>query len=116
MGIHGAHALAPKDVDACRRSGAAGTVIPPNRRTGLRNEAEAIASDAGHMRLDDGKRSCCRDRSIGRRAARLEGLDGDLARQRMRGCRHAVAGKHRGAAWAVKVARHSSVNVTKYAL
>ncbi len=39
-------------------------------------------------------------------AARLEGVDGYLARQRMRGRRHAVAGKDRRAAGAMEVALH----------
>src|SRR5258708_1078950 len=115
MGIDGAYALVPKGVGARRGGGAAGTVVTPNRRSGLRNEAETIASDAGHMGLDDRKRGRRRDRGIRRCAARLEGVDRHLARQRMRGCRHAVAGEHRRAAWAMEIARHSIVDVLEYA-
>src|SRR5258705_179892 len=115
MRIDGAYAVVPKDVGARRSGGATGAVITPDWRAGLRNEAKAVASDAGHVGLDDRKRRRRRDRGIGRCAARLEDVDRHLARQRMGGCRHSVAGKHRRAAWAVKVARHSTVDVLEYA-
>src|SRR5258708_33276906 len=112
MGIDGAYALVPKDVGARRGGGAAGTVVTPNRRSGLRNEAKTIASDAGHMGLDDRKRSRRRDRGIGRCAARLEAIDRHLARQRMRGSRHAGAGKYRRATWTMELPSDCTAYVT----
>src|SRR6266436_6505959 len=115
MRIDGAHALVPKDVGARRSGGATGAVITPDGRAGLRNEAETVASDAGHVGLDDRKRSRRRDRGIGRSAAGLEDVDRHLARQRMGGSRHSVAGKYRRAAWIMEIARHSTVDVLEYA-
>src|SRR5580704_9169781 len=102
----GALALLPQRLGARRRGSPAGAVIAPDRRAGLCNEAETIAADPGHVRLDDAEKRHCRDRRIGGGAARPEHRNRGFARQRMGRCRHAVAGKNGRAPRAMEIAEH----------
>ena len=55
--------------------GAAGAVVAPHRLVRLRDQAEAVAADAGHGRLDHAQHRDRGDSRIGRGAAGFERLD-----------------------------------------
>ena len=93
-------------VDA-RGAGAAGAVVAPDRLAGLGDHAEAVAADAGHVRLDHAEHRDRGHRRVGRIAARAQRLDRGERRQRMRGRRHALAGDDRRAARQMEVAAHA---------
>jgi len=122
---HGVDRVARDGGDATRherlergsRAGASGAVVTPDRLTRRLQHAEAIAADAGHLRLDhaqDRDRGDCR---VGGVAAGAQRLDGGEARQRMRGRGHALASDDRRAAGQLKIAAHddSSVSIPKFA-
>ena len=86
------------------RRRAARAVVAPYRRIRLRHEAEAVAADAGHRRLDHAQRRDSRDGSIGGRAASLEYVDRRDARERMGGRGHSLARVDGRAAGEMKIA------------
>jgi len=99
------------------RAGAAGAVVAPDRLPRHVQHAEAIAADAGHLRLDHAQHRDRGHRRVGCVTARAQRLDGGKARQRVRGRGHALAGDDRRAARQLKVAAHgdSRVPVPKFA-
>jgi len=111
---HGVDRVAGDGGDASRherlerraRAGAAGAVVTPDRLPRHVQHAEAIAADAGHLRLDHAQHRDRGDRRVGGVAAGAQRLDGGKARQRMRGGGHALAGDDRRAARELKIAAH----------
>ena len=87
-------------------TGTSAAVVGPDWAARLSNHAEAIATDPGHMRLDDAEYRGGSDRGIGCVAAGTQGLDGSKTCQWMRSGDHSVAGDNRRAARQVKVAGH----------
>src|SRR5664279_5195308 len=87
-------------------AGAAGAVIAPDRLARLRDQAVAIAADAGHVRLAHAQRRYRRYRGIRRAAAGAQRVDSGQGRERMRGRRHAIAGDHGRAAGELEIAAH----------
>ena len=77
-----------------------------------RIEAETIAADAGRMRLDHALHGAGGDRRIHRVAALLQNGDGGDGRERMRGRRHAIGGKHGGASGPVEFT-HTEISFRK---
>ena len=86
--------------------GAPGAVVAPDRRVRLGNDAEAVAADAGHVRLDDAEHRNGGDGCVRCGAARAQRLDGGLRCQLMRRRRHCVARDGRRAAGQVEIACH----------
>ena len=100
------HALRDQRLGARRRAGAARAVVAPDRLAGLGDEAEAVAADAGHLRLEHAERRGRRDRRIGGGAAGAQGIERRDARERMRGRHHPVRGIDLRTAGQMKIACH----------
>ncbi len=101
-----AHTPAAQRLGGCGGTGPAAAVVAPDRLARLRDEREAIAADARHVRLDHAQH---RDRGHGgirRGAASAQDVDRRKSRQRMGRCRHAIAGDHRRAAGQLEVTAH----------
>jgi hypothetical protein len=102
VGRHRRVALLP--VPAGLRSGrrAAGAVQPMHRAVRFGHDREAVAADAGHVRLDNGEDGAGGDRRIHRVAAVAQHRQRRGGRERVRRRRHAVLGDHRRAAGQVE--------------
>ena len=100
------HALGEQRLGRGRRAGAAAAVVTPGRLAGLRDDAEAIAADAGALRLDHAEHGAGGDSGIGGVAAVAQHIDRGQRGERMRGRGHAGRGDYRRAAGQLKIAWH----------
>ena len=92
----------------CSR-GAAGAIVAPHRLIGLRYQAETVAADAGHRRLDHAQHRDRRDCGIGCGATGFQRFDCREASERVRGRSHPLARVNGRAAGQVEIACfHSS--------
>ncbi len=65
---------------------------------------KAIATDSGHLRFAYAQHHCTSNRRIDSISARLQRINRDFRRQRMRRRAHAIVGKNRRAARKLKIA------------
>jgi hypothetical protein len=88
------------------RRGTARAVIAPGGLIWFSQHHEAVAADAGHVRLDDAERRASGHRSVGRVAAVSQHVDCREARQWMRRRRHAGGRNDRRAARKLEISAH----------
>ena len=100
--------LLDQSLGAHRRTGAAGSVIAPDRLAGPRHQTEAVAADAGHVRFADTGDRHRGDGRIGGGAAGAHDLHRGKRGERMRGRDHAAGGIGRRAAGQVEVTCHGN--------
>ena len=98
--------LLDQSLGAHRRTGAAGSVIAPDRLARPRHQTKAVASDAGHVRFADAGNRHRGDGRIGGTAAGAHDLHRCKRGERVRGCDHSAGGIGRRAAGQVEVTCH----------
>jgi hypothetical protein len=75
---------------ATPRGATAAVIAVELLRLGIPNDGEEIATDSAARRFHQAEGRVDRDRGVNRGTACLQDVDPDLARQRVRGCSHAV--------------------------